>query len=118
MRLAVTRHCGSVETVYTVTGPVTVQHGKDLSQVAAVIGTGGPIVSSPDPRSILKAALADAAEPLSLKPRKPRLLLDRHYLLYACGLLSTVEPQAALELALDNLELLDEETLRERAHCA
>jgi len=118
VRLAVTRHCGSVETVYTVTGPVTVQHGKDLSEVAAVIGTGGPIVSSPDPRSILKAALADAAEPLSLKPRKPRLLLDRHYLLYACGLLSTVEPQAALELALDNLELLDEETLRERAHCA
>lgn len=118
VRLAVTRHCGSVETVYTVTGPVTVQHGKDLSQVAAVIGTGGPIVANPDPRSILKAALADAAERLSLKPRTPRLLLDRHYLLYACGLLSTVDPQAALELALGNLELLEEETLRERAHCA
>ncbi|MGQ0749981.1 MAG: methylaspartate mutase accessory protein GlmL [Betaproteobacteria bacterium] len=117
VRLAVTRHCGTVETVYTVTGPVTVQHGKDLSQVAAVIGTGGPIVSSPDPRGILKAALADAAEPLSLKPRTPRLLLDRHYLLYACGLLATVEPQAALELALANLQTL-EETTRERACCA
>lgn len=118
VRLAVTRHCGTVETVYTVTGPVTVQHGKDLSQVAAVIGTGGPIVSSPDPRSILKAALADAAEPLSLKPKTPRLLLDRHYLLYACGLLTTVEPQAALELALANLQSLEEETTHERACCA
>jgi uncharacterized protein (TIGR01319 family) len=118
VRLAVTRHCGTVETVYTVTGPVTVQHGKDLSEVTAVIGTGGPLVASPDPRSILRAALADAAEPLSLKPKAPRVLLDRHYLLYACGLLSTVEPQAALELALGNLQSLEEETTHERAHCA
>ncbi|MBI4203697.1 MAG: glutamate mutase L [Betaproteobacteria bacterium] len=118
VRLAVGRHCGTVETVYTVGGPVTVQHGKDLSQVDAVIGTGGAIVSSRDPRGVLMTALADPAEPLSLKPRAPRLLLDTHYLLYACGLLATVEPQAALELALANLRVLDEETPHERARCA
>jgi uncharacterized protein (TIGR01319 family) len=118
VRLAVTRHCGTVETVYTVTGPVTVQHGKDLSQVAALIGTGGPIVSSPDPCGILQAALAEPGEPFSLRPKAPRLLLDRHYLLYACGLLSTVEKQAALELALANLQPLDEEPIRERARYA
>jgi uncharacterized protein (TIGR01319 family) len=118
VRVAVARHCGTVETVYTVTGPVTVQHGKDLSHVDAVIGTGGGIVASRDPRGVLGTALADRAEPLSLKPRAPRLLLDAHYLLYACGLLSTVEPQAALELALANLRALDEETSHERARCA
>ena len=118
VRLAVTRHCGTVETVYTVAGPVTVQHGKDLSHVEAVIGTGGAIVSSPDPRGVLETALADPAEPLSLKPTAPRLLLDADYLLYACGLLSTVEPQAALELALANLRALDQEKPHERARCA
>jgi uncharacterized protein (TIGR01319 family) len=115
VRIAVTRHCGTVETVYTVTGPVAVQHGKDLSRVDAVIGTGGAIVSSPDPRGILESALADPAEPLSLRPKAPRLVLDTNYLLYACGLLSTVEPQAALEFALANLRTLDEETIHERA---
>ena len=68
--------------------------------VDAVIGTGGAIVSSRDPRAVLATALADAAEPLSLRPRAPRLLVDTHYLLYACGLLGAVEPEAALELAL------------------
>lgn len=115
VRLAVARHCGTIETVYTVTGAVTVQHGKDLSNVDAVIGTGGAIVSSRNPRAVLANALAHAAEPLSLKPKSPRLLLDTQYLLYACGLLSTVEPQAALELTLANFQSLDEETSHERA---
>ena len=115
VRLAVARHCGTIETVYTVHGAVTVQHGKDLSRVDAVIGTGGAIVSSRDPRAVLGAALADASEPLSLRPKASRLMLDAHYLLYACGLLATVEPQAALELALENLTPLDEENVNERA---
>ena len=109
VKLAARRHCGTVETVYTVTRPVTVQHGKDLSNVNAVIGTGGAVVGSRDPRAVLAMALADPAEPLSLRPKKPRLLLDRHYLLYACGLLGTAEPQVALELALSHLEPLDQE---------
>jgi uncharacterized protein (TIGR01319 family) len=117
VRIAVARHCGRLETLYTVTGPVAVQHGKDLSRVDAVIGTGGAIVSSRNPRTVLAGVLADEAEPLSLRPRKPRLLLDRHYLLYACGLLSTVDPQAAFDLAVTNLSTLDEETPHERACC-
>lgn len=115
---AVIRHCGTVETVHTVNGPVTVQHGKDLSRISAVIGTGGAIVASRDPRSILAMALADPAEPLSLRPVAPHLLLDRHYLLYACGLLSTVDPLAALELASAHLETLPEENPHERARFA
>jgi uncharacterized protein (TIGR01319 family) len=111
---AVARHCGSVETVHTVNGPVNVQRGKDLSDVAAVIGTGGPIVASRDPYAILSLALAAPDEPLSLRPKRPRLLLDRSYLLYACGLLGTVEPSIALELALTHLETLSEGCRNER----
>jgi uncharacterized protein (TIGR01319 family) len=118
VRLAVARHCGTVETVHTVNGAVTVQRGKDLTHVAAVIGTGGPIVGSRDPGGILAMALADPQDPLSLRPRAPRLLLDRHYLLYACGLLSAAEPQAALELALAHLEPVAGEKSHERTRCA
>jgi len=107
--IAVQRHCGTLKTVYTPTGPVTVQHGKDLRRVDAVIGTGGVLAASADARAILSRALADAREPLALKPVAPRLLLDREYLLYACGLLQSVEPHAALELALANLTDLDRE---------
>jgi uncharacterized protein (TIGR01319 family) len=103
VRLAVKRHAGTVETVYTVSGPAIVQRGKDLSEVGVVIGTGGALVHSPDPAAILSTVLADAAEPFSLRPRAPRLLLDREYILYACGLLGQVEPQAALALGLAHL---------------
>ena len=48
-RLSVTRHAGTHETVYTATGPVTLQRGKDLSEVATIIGTGGVLVHSDDP---------------------------------------------------------------------
>jgi uncharacterized protein (TIGR01319 family) len=103
IRLAVKRHAGSVETVYTATGPVTMQRGKDLSRVETLIGTGGPVVHAPDPAAILSAALADPAEPASLRPQAPRLLLDSEYLLYAVGLLAEAEPEAALALGLNHM---------------
>jgi uncharacterized protein (TIGR01319 family) len=115
VRLAVKRHAGTVETVYTVSGPAIVQRGKDLSDVGVVIGTGGALVHSTDPAAILSTVLADAADPFSLRPRAPRLLLDREYILYACGLLGQVEPQAALALGLAHLTPLNEEIRDERS---
>jgi uncharacterized protein (TIGR01319 family) len=114
VRQAVMRHCGTLRTAYAVTGPVAVQQGKDLSDVAAVIGTGGALVHGADPHAALAAALADPNDPHSLRPKHPRLLLDRHYLLYACGLLASVEPRAALDLALRNLEPIDRTSPVER----
>ena len=109
VRIAVRRHCGSVETVYTVNRPAVVQQGKDLSTLQTVIGTGGALVHARDPYAVLATALADSADPVSLRPRAPRLLVDSGYLLYACGLLGAVEPEAALELALKHLTPADEE---------
>jgi uncharacterized protein (TIGR01319 family) len=114
VRVAVKRHAGTVETVYTVSGPATIQRGKDLSGVGAVIGTGGALAHAPDPAAILATALADPGEPFSLRPRAPRLLLDRAYILYACGLLGQVEPERALALGLAHLTPLNEEAGDER----
>jgi len=118
VRIAVARHCGSVETVYTVNGAVTVQQGKDLSALKTVIGTGGALAHSRDPHAVLRMACADPAAPLLLRPRAPRLLVDRDYLLYACGLLGAVEPEAALELALKHLLPVGEKPPRERTFSA
>jgi uncharacterized protein (TIGR01319 family) len=121
VKLAVQRHCGSVATVHTATGPVTVQYGKDLSQVAAVIGTGGALVHSGNALAVMQMALADDTDPFSLRPKRPRLLLDGEYMLYACGLLGAVEPESALELALAHLEPVqssDQEISHERTRRA
>ncbi len=103
VRIAVSRHAGSVETVHTTGGPVVVQRGKDLTDVSAVVGTGGVLAASGKPDEILEMALADAVDPFSLKPCKPRLLLDRNHVLYACGLLAAADPEAALTLALTQI---------------
>jgi uncharacterized protein (TIGR01319 family) len=106
VQTAMARHAGTAQVVQTVTGPVTVQRGKDLTTVDTIIGTGGALVYSEDPADILAAALADPREPFSLRPRAPRLYVDSAYILYAVGLLGTVEPGAALALGLGALRRL------------
>jgi uncharacterized protein (TIGR01319 family) len=113
VRIAVARHAGTSEIVQTVHGPVTMQRGKDLSGVKCVIGTGGPLAHGATPASVLKAALADTADPFSLRPSNPALLIDADYLLYASGLLAAVEPDAALALALASLKPLEEREAHE-----
>ena len=108
-RLSVTRHAGTHETVYTATGPVTLQRGKDLSEVATIIGTGGVLVHGDDPARTLCAAMAGDDAPLSLMPRSACLMLDADYVLYACGLLGAVEPAAALAFGRETLKSLDGE---------
>lgn len=103
VKIAVTRHCGVLSIVHTATGPVTMQRGKDLSEVKVVIGTGGPLAHGEIPASILEGACADTADPFSLRPRQPRLAIDKDYALFACGLLASVEPGAALTMGLSCL---------------
>lgn len=103
IEIAVRRHAGTIETVYTALGPVQVQHGKDLKNVKTVIATGGAPVHLGEKEALLAAMRADPSDPRSLRPREPRLFLDRDYLLFAVGLLAGVEPQAALRLALHSI---------------
>ncbi len=114
VRIAMRRHCGTTQIVHTVHGPVTAQEGKDLSLVRALVGTGGVFAHGRAPRALLESALAQPAEPDSLRPRSPDLLVDRHYVLYACGLLAQVEPAAALEIALKHLSNVNEEAGHDR----
>lgn len=107
--VALRRHAGSLETVYTAVGPATMQVGKDLTEVECMIGTGGPLVHARDPAAILAAGLARPEEPMALLPRRPRLLLDKDYILYGVGLLATVDRNAAAALGLNHLRELEKE---------
>ncbi|MEP7062544.1 MAG: methylaspartate mutase accessory protein GlmL [Betaproteobacteria bacterium] len=111
VRIAVARHAGTVETVYTAQGPVGMQRGKDLSDVKLVIGTGGALVHARDPVALLAGAAASADDPMSLRPQAPRFAIDRHYVLYAAGLLAKVAPEAAFDIASSNLQVIEEGVL-------
>jgi hypothetical protein len=56
---------------------------------------------------VLSAAIANPAEPSSLQPTSPELLIDSEYLLYAAGLLASVEPEAAFALAANSLQRVE-----------
>jgi uncharacterized protein (TIGR01319 family) len=106
---AVTRHAGTLSIVQTVTGPVSMQIGKDLSAVETLIGTGGVLAHGGGTAEILSAGLANASQPQNLKPKAPRMLLDSEYVLYACGLLAAVAPDAALTFGLAHMHPVGED---------
>lgn len=99
VQIAMRRHAGTVRDVFTPSGPVQVQEGKDLSGVSAVVGVGGVLAHGGAARFVLEGALDPGTDPGSLLPRNAFLYLDRRYVLYAIGLLSAIAPEAALATA-------------------
>lgn len=95
---AADRHVGLMEIVNTPFGTTYIQSGKDLTELAHVIGTGGVLAAEDDPATILRGMLFDPAAPERLKPRHPRFWIDRDYVLTTLGLLVKDEPGPALDL--------------------
>lgn len=98
VEMAMERHAGIIESMYTPMGVVYTQIGKDLTETKYYIGTGGVLVHSKNPGEILKAGNFDQADPVHLKPQKAELLLDRTYILSAMGLLAEVYPDMAVRI--------------------
>ena len=101
---AVGRHAGVLEETYSVLGQTFVQTGKDLSEVRQVVVTGGSLIHTSHTAQIAAHALYDPAQPMSLRPKKARILVDRQYILAAMGLLSTHFPEVALAIMKKELE--------------
>jgi uncharacterized protein (TIGR01319 family) len=104
VEVAMERHAGRIDIIYSPMGEMAIQRGKDLTEVRHVIGTGGPIAFSRDPRGILEGVLFRETSPHILRPKNPRFYVDREYILYAAGLLAQLEPKAALALMKDYLQ--------------
>ncbi|MEG2174336.1 MAG: methylaspartate mutase accessory protein GlmL [Oscillospiraceae bacterium] len=95
---AVARHAGTLEPIYTPTGPAAMQQGKDLTAVERIIVTGGALIHTRRTAEIAAHALFSESEPLSLRPQRARVLIDRSYILAAMGLLGVNAPDAALRM--------------------
>lgn len=96
--LAMTRHCGVLECVYTPMGTMFNQSGKDLTETPYVIGTGGVIIHSLNPKDILKAGNFNEEDPIHLKPIAPKFLVDKTYILSSVGLLAQEYPNTAIRI--------------------
>ncbi len=96
--LAMTRHCGVLECVYTPMGTMFNQSGKDLTETPYVIGTGGVIIHSLNPKDILKAGNLNEEDPIHFKPIAPKFLVDKTYILSSMGLLAQEYPNTAIRI--------------------
>ncbi len=99
VKVAVERHCGYFEPAFTPMGQVFTLTGKDLSDVPYIVGIGGSIKNSSNPKQILSGAEKKASrDPMFAKPKAPKYMLDKKYIFASMGLLSTFEPHLALAI--------------------
>jgi uncharacterized protein (TIGR01319 family) len=105
--MAMQRHAGVLTESHFACGRVQILHGKDLTGVKVLIGTGGVFAYGSEPYSILKAALFNPSHPESMRPMSPVLCVDTRYILYAAGLLADIAPTAALRVLKRNLSRTD-----------
>jgi uncharacterized protein (TIGR01319 family) len=94
---------GQLSELYTPSGLVWIQDGKDLSKVRRVIGTGGVLINSEDPLTMLEGAKQGETSGLELRPENPDYFLDGNYILAAMGLLAQEKPEVALTVLQDSL---------------
>jgi len=104
IEVAVARHAGTIEETYTMLGQTFVQTGKDLTRVKKILVTGGSLIHTKRTVEIASHAMYSPAQPMSLRPKKADVWIDRKYILAAMGLLSTHYPQAALRIMKKELE--------------
>lgn len=106
VRISARRHAGMLEAVASL-GIKSVQHGKNLTNVRAVIGTGGPIILGGDAKQVLAQTLRDPQkEKEILLPEQADFYLDQDYVFFAGGLLREVDEEAALQLMKNSLKKL------------
>jgi len=95
---AVERHAGTIEEVYTPTGLVYIQTGKDLRTVNRLVLTGGAVIHNPRAEEIASYARYSKGKPAYLKPLAEEIYVDKAYILAAMGLLAESLPETALKI--------------------
>ncbi len=98
VRVAVERHVGTYESVFTPFGQIFALTGKDLIGIPYVIGIGGAIVNAKEPSKILEGAMRLPSDMMFAKPNDPKFLIDKKYIFASMGLLSKKYPEVALEI--------------------
>lgn len=100
--IAFERHVGKIRYLYGPEGRITVAHGKDLTSVKWIIGTGGPLTRLPGGKETLEKLVGDGPG-RELYPRAASVLLDKFYVMASAGVLSRKYPDEAREICLQSL---------------
>jgi len=98
IELAVKRHCGVLEKVYTPLGEAFTLTGKDLSGIKYMVGIGGIIINSLNPANMLEGCRHTPKNQTYMLPRQPQYMLDKRYIFSAAGLLSSIDKDLALHI--------------------
>jgi uncharacterized protein (TIGR01319 family) len=104
VRVAMTRHAGRLSEIFGLGGLQLIQTGKNLLNVERFIVTGGSLIHTEHTGRIASFGFYDAEDPTSLKPKHCEVLVDRSYIIAAMGLLSQVDPDAALTILKEELQ--------------
>jgi uncharacterized protein (TIGR01319 family) len=102
---ALERHAGRIRYIYGPGGRLKVARGKDLTRVKYVIGTGGALTRLPHGKELLAANLSSRDPAFLGPPAEAKVLIDRHYIMAAAGVLASSHPQAAIALMLKSMDL-------------
>lgn len=98
IRIAIERHSGVYQQAYTPWGQIFTLTGKDLSGISSVIGIGGVIINSENAGYMLEGAASNASNVMFAKPKSPSYMLDKKYIFASMGMISTINPDLALEI--------------------
>jgi uncharacterized protein (TIGR01319 family) len=104
---AMLRHAGSVEEVFTTSGPVLAQRGKDLRKIDKIVGSGGYLAAS-DHIWNSSVSLQQDSESSLKKPLFPTdfsYYVDADYLWPLLGNLAAAYPLQAANTAVASLKL-------------
>ena len=101
-KIAIERHVGKYDLVYTPLGETFALTGKDLTSIKTVIGIGGVIVNAMNPIDILKSVEKSPEDINYAKPIGPDYLIDKRYIFSSMGLLSKDYPSLAVKLLKGN----------------
>ena len=93
-----------MEETYTLMGKTYLQEGKNLTGVKNIVVTGGSLIHTKRTEEIAAHALYSPLQPMSLRPMKADVWVDRTYILAAMGLLSGYYPEVALRIIKKELE--------------
>jgi uncharacterized protein (TIGR01319 family) len=94
--VALRRHAGRSQVVFSPEGRVVERTGKDLREVALLVGSGGVLRHAADPEGAIKQHLT--GEGGWQLPEHPRIVVDDDYVLAPAGLLAAEHPEAARAL--------------------
>ncbi len=102
-REALDRHAGRLLEQFTARGRRLLVRGRDLTAVKTLIATGGALTRLPGMESLIRGVLEGGQADRLYPPPEVSVMIDRHYLTAACGVISQAFPQAAVQLLLDSL---------------